>query len=401
MEKRLTPALRGKIRLGITAAYPERVLNVLAGRGIAFWEVDWRGEGELSLSIHRADYHTAKAALDALGAEVTVEQRAGVGYFLRRFRRRYALLTGLGILMLLVIANSLFIWDFEVNGAETVSKTEVLRALEEVGLRRGSFAPGLRPQELCNQILPQFPELAWLTVNVRGCRAYIELRERVEKPPIVSEAVPSNVIAKKDALVTEVRALDGEAKVMKGMSVFEGQLLISGAVETKNVQNPSVPTRFLAGHGQVWGRTWYDLSVKIPLIYEEKRYSGERDYALAVQFGTKRVKFGAKGSSNPGAMCDKIIKTIPLSLPGGFALPITLAVETYSSYEMHAAARSRAEAQAQGEALLGEYLRSIIDGEVRSERYASAVEDDWLLVTLSAECHEQIGQIVPIPMEEG
>ena len=92
---------------------------------------------------------------------------------------------------------------------------------------------------LCNQILPQFPDLAWLTVNVRGCRAYIELRERVAKPPIVSEAVPSNVIAKKDALVTEVRALDGEAKVMKGMSVFEGQLLISGAVETKNVQNES------------------------------------------------------------------------------------------------------------------------------------------------------------------
>ena len=208
MEKRLTPALRGKIRLGIIAVYPERVLNVLASRGIVFWEVDWRGEGELSLSVHRADYRAAKAALDALNAEVTVERQTGLRYFLRRFRRRYGLLAGLGAVVRLIVANSLFIWDFEVNGAETVSRSEILRALEDAGLRRGSFAPGLRPQELCNEILPQFPELAWLTVNVRGCRAYVELRERVAKPPIVSEAVPSKVIAKKDALVTEVRALD-------------------------------------------------------------------------------------------------------------------------------------------------------------------------------------------------
>ena len=74
----MTPALRGKIRLGIIAAYPERVLNVLASRGIVFWEVDWRGEGELSLSVHRADYRAAKAALDALNAEVTVERQTGL-----------------------------------------------------------------------------------------------------------------------------------------------------------------------------------------------------------------------------------------------------------------------------------------------------------------------------------
>ena len=36
------------------------------------------------------------------------------------------------------------------------------------------------------------------------------------------------------------------------------------------------------------------------------------------------------------------------------------------------------------------------DGAVTATRVASAVQGDWLLVTLSAECLEQIGETVPI-----
>ena len=51
--------------------------------------------------------------------------------------------------------------------------------------------------------------------------------------------------------------------------------------------------------------------------------------------------------------------------------------------------------KAQLDTLLGK------DGSVTSERLASAVQGDTLLVTLSAECKEQIGREVPIAINEG
>ena len=39
-------------------------------------------------------------------------------------------------------------------------------------------------------------------------------------------------------------------------------------------------------------------------------------------------------------------------------------------------------------------------GQILSARCASAVQGDWLLVTLSAECEEQIGEVVPITLRE-
>ena len=52
-----------------------------------------------------------------------------------------------------------------------------------------------------------------------------------------------------------------------------------------------------------------------------------------------------------------------------------------------------------GERLLSDYLLSQIDGTVTSTRVDSAVQGGWLLVTLSAECREQIGTSVPILLD--
>ena len=68
-------------------------------------------------------------------------------------------------------------------------------------------------------------------------------------------------------------------------------------------------------------------------------------------------------------------------------------------YTTRAAVRERAEVEAMGERLLSDYLLSQIDGTVTSTRVDSAVQGGWLLVTLSAECREQIGTSVPILLD--
>lgn len=396
---RAAELLRGTLRVRVESDFPERVLNLCGTHGIAFSALKWESARALSFTVRAAERRRLEAILAPLDATLTVERAEGVPFFLRRLRRRYALLAGLALALALVLLNSFFIWDMEVSGNETVPSEKILRVLEEQGLRRGSFAYSFRPRELCNRALPELPELAWLTVNVRGCRACIQVRERVAKPEIVNERESANIVASRDAIVTEVRAYDGKALVRRGATVTRGQLLISGAVETENVERPNVGSRLVAGRGEVWGRTWHELSVMLPLRYEEKRPSGGEETAYALILGTKRVKFGAKGSSNFHSGCDTIIHQTKLSLPGGMALPLTWERTTRRAFELRAVERTREEAEALGEALLTDYLLSRIDGTISSARVSSAQQGEWLLVTLSAECLEQIGEAVPILTE--
>lgn len=403
MLKKAVKLLRGSVCVRAKSAYPERMLNLCSARGIEFWDVRWIDDTALSFCVARGDLRALRRAAEGCGAEVSIERTAGTPFFFARLRRRHALFAGGILCAALLLVNSLFIWDFEVTGNETVPTETILHALREHGVHRGTFIYSFRSQDICNRVLPELKDLCWVEVNVRGCKAYVQVRERVRAPERVNESEPTNVIAAKPGLITKVRALDGEKRVLPGTSVQQGQLLIAGVVDTGGTEKPSVTTRFLAGKGEVWARTWYDLTVRVPLTYEKKVYTGKEKRSHTLIWGENRLKIGAKGSSICNVDCDKIKNQTQWTLFGLFALPVTWETETLLPYELEIAARSRADAEAQGKDVLETYLAALLGetGSVTQRRFSTAVEGDTLVVTLSAECEEQIGKEVPIAVSEG
>lgn len=403
MLKKAVKLLRGSVCVRAKSAYPERMLNLCSARGIEFWDVRWIDDTALSFCVARGDLRALRRAAEGCGAEVSIERTAGTPFFFARLRRRHALFAGGILCAALLLVNSLFIWDFEVTGNETVPTETILHALREHGVHRGTFIYSFRSQDICNRVLPELKDLCWVAVNVRGCKAYVQVRERVRAPERVNESEPTNVIAAKPGLITKVRALDGEKRVLPGTSVQQGQLLIAGVVDTGGTEKPSVTTRFLAGKGEVWARTWYDLTVRVPLTYEKKVYTGKEKRSHTLIWGENRLKIGAKGSSICNVDCDKIKNQTQWTLFGLFALPVTWETETLLPYELEIAARSRADAEAQGKDMLETYLTALLGetGSVTQRRFSTAVEGDTLVVTLSAECEEQIGKEVPIAVSEG
>lgn len=403
MLKKAVKLLRGSVCVRAKSVYPERMLNLCSARGIEFWDVRWIDDTALSFCVARGDLRALRRAAEGCGAEVSIERTAGTPFFFARLRRRHALFTGGILCAALLLVNSLFIWDFEVTGNETVPTETILHALREHGVHRGTFIYSFRSQDICNRVLPELKDLCWVAVNVRGCKAYVQVRERVRAPERVNESEPTNVIAAKPGLITKVRALDGEKRVLPGTSVQQGQLLIAGVVDTGGTEKPSVTTRFLAGKGEVWARTWYDLTVRVPLTYEKKVYTGKEKRSHTLIWGENRLKIGAKGSSICNVDCDKIKNQTQWTLFGLFALPVTWETETLLPYELEVTPRSRADAEAQGKDVLETYLAALLGeaGSVTQRRFSTAVEGDTLVVTLSAECEEQIGKEVPIAVSEG
>lgn len=403
MLKKAVKLLRGSVCVRTKSAYPERMLNLCSARGIEFWDVRWIDDTALSFCVARGDLRALRRAAEGCGAEVSIERTAGTPFFFARLRRRHALFAGGILCAALLLVNSLFIWDFEVTGNETVPTETILHALREHGVHRGTFIYSFRSQDICNRVLPELKDLCWVAVNVRGCKAYVQVRERVRAPERVNESEPTNVIAAKPGLITKVRALDGEKRVLPGTSVQQGQLLIAGVVDTGGTEKPSVTTRFLAGKGEVWARTWYDLTVRVPLTYEKKVYTGKEKRIHTLIWGENRLKIGAKGSSICNVDCDKIKNQTQWTLFGLFALPVTWETETLLPYELEITPRSRADAEAQGKDVLETYLDALLGetGSVTQRRFSTAVEGDTLVVTLSAECEEQIGKEVPIAVSEG
>jgi similar to stage IV sporulation protein len=384
--------LRGSVLVSVEAPYPERVLNLCAAHDIPFWALQWRSPERLSLRTTRLGLRRLRRVAPGADAAVTAQREQGVPELWRRVKGRYVLLAGAAVFVLGLLLGSVFIWDFEVSGNETVPTETILRALEDYGVRIGTPGLSIDQEDLRNHVLLQLPDVSWLAVNVRGCTAHIQVVERLRPPEIVQEGERTNVVARRDALVTKVQALDGQAQVLPGTTVTEGQLLISGVAD-----GGAGGVRLLHGMGEVWGRTWYDLSVRMPLTTRPHAGEGRRSTRVALDFGKRRVKLYGKGSIT-GGDCDKMIAYRPCRLPLGLRLPVTLVVERTTRYDAPPAQRSAEEARREGEALLMEQLRAMLgeDGSVTDTRLAAAADGDDLVVTLQAECLEQIGRSVPL-----
>ncbi|MGM9618467.1 MAG: sporulation protein YqfD [Oscillospiraceae bacterium] len=390
---RLLHLAEGKVRVRVESAFPERVMNLMSSHGLRFWDVQWRSALEFSCTVSRKDYRRLRELTENLGCAVTAESRRGAPYFARRFRRRCALVASLALAVMALALGSFCIWDFEIEGETEVSDEEILRTLSQYGVRLGAFGLSIDSEELRNHVLLDLPELSWIAVNVSGFKAHVQVRPRLRTPEIVDAETPVNIVARCDGVVQKIEPLGGEAVVLPGTTVKEGDLLISGASDRGGAE-----VQLLAAMGRVEARTWYTLTAELPLTVREKCYTGEEKSTLSLCFGSRLIKIFGNSSYCEGEY-DKITNRTKWDLFGLLSLPVSTVRESLRFYETEERAVPAAEAKAAGEELLQAYLATLLgeDGSVLAQLCTAEERSGVLRVTLRAECLEQIGRAVALP----
>ena len=201
--------------------------------------------------------------------------------------------------------------------------------------------------------------------------------------------------AKGNAAATEITApVDGTVyigELAEGMEVQAGQVLLGGVADSPR------GCRYMRAHGRIRARTGYCWTVPVPLDVCEKTGEEGAVTRVAVDIGRQRIKLYAGGSVLP-VDCDRITEYRGLRLPFGLRLPVTLAVEKTVTHTVYDGQRAEDDARAEGERQLLAQLRQTIgeDGAILQTDVSARRQGAYLMVTLRAECEEQIGVDAPL-----
>lgn len=390
--------LRGSVRLSVTGAFPERFLNLCAQRGAAFWAVEWPDSHTLRLTVAWKDRKGLEELARRTGCELREEKRGGVPPFLLRFQKRYAFLVGMTLAILAVCFLNRFVLVVDVEGNEKVATQAILTELRRQGLRPGVYGPSLALKDISNEALLHLEDLSWMAVNLHGIRAQVVVRERIHKPELVDETVLGDIVAEAPGIVTHLEAWSGDAAVEEGATVLPGDVLIRGSIQMDPPQWSEEPIRWMPvrAMGKVEGRTWRTLTAAIPLTAPVKAYTGEETRRWWVTILGERRDFFQK-SGIPFERYDKITKTWNLTLPGDLVLPLSLGWEDYRAYKTVEAPVDPAAAQAMLEERLLLKLQELLGdtGREVSHSFSAGEREGVLVVTLTAECSEELGRFVP------
>ncbi len=387
MMKKLYDLARGTVRLEAGGAEPERILNFCAGRGIAFWKTSPCEDFKITFFAYTSDLPALMSQNGKNGLEISVLEERGGRRLLLSAKRRAALIT-LGVLCTVLAAvSSLFLWSIEIEGNDTLSDAQILRTLADCGVEYGAFWPSLSSDAVRSRVAAEMPQIAWLSLNVRSSRAQIVVHERVDKPEIVNEKAPCDIIASKSGVIRRMSVLEGESAAAKGSTVAKGDVLVRGLMSSETGDE-----RYVHSMAQVIADTWYEISAQTPLTQECKAEKQGTNTAFSLVIGKKRINFFSD-SRNKYTSCDKINKLRYLSLGDVFTLPVGYAIERTTRYGTKTVPIDEDEAAGRMKASLrAELQRRIGDGQIVSERYTVSKTETVLTVTLRAQCTENIAK---------
>ena len=330
--------------LSISAESGARWANLCAAAKIPYHPTgvftDESGSARMSFRLTPLGSLRIRALCLRAGVEVRVEERHGLPVLARRILHRPGLIVGAAACVWLTMASGAVIWDVRVEGNRTVDADSITDTLRECGVGVGMSSKGLDMGEVENRFLVLQDGVSWISVNVRGTVAQVEVREHVSAEE-QGDVVASNLVAARNGRVLEFDRVRGNIEVVIGEDVSEGQLLVGGICGSE-----SSPMRFVRASGRVMALCEREYTVSVPLTFEKKVYTGRQKSQKSIIFFDKEIKLFSNSRNWEGS-CDIIEREEYINLFGLGELPFGIRTRTYAYYELQECTRTEQQASEQ------------------------------------------------------
>ena len=388
--------LLGYCVMSVSEARCADLVNALSRSGIVYHVIgsynDSDGSRRIRLRVTPFSAMRISVLCESIGIEIRIDQKAGLPFLLSRLMKRPGLVVGAVLCCFIIILSGRVLWDIRIEGNNTVPDERIMTVLKECGVSVGCDKTELDIDSVENRFLIRSDEISWISVNVIGTVAEVEVREIAvaeEKPDIVS----SNLVATKNGIVAEFDKVKGNIQVTLGEAVSEGQLLVGGMYGSD-----TEALRFVRSSGRVMALCESEYSIAVPMNFEKKVYTGEQKIKKSLIFFEKEVKF-FRNSGNLYATCDTIDTVEYFNLFGLGELPFGIRTVRYVEYETQTAKRSENEAYEQANFLLWQkFFEDCPEAQMVGKRISGRKEGEEYILNATVESIENIAKEVEIEL---
>lgn len=386
-------AVRGWAEVRVRGGDCEEFFNRCALDGIGFWRAKRLDEVTWTCRVAFLDAPKVTALGQKGRWEVCLLRRGGLPGIFWKLRRRYAFLAGMVACVAVVAVMSRFVVTVRVSGNVKVPTGAILTQLRAQGVRPGAFGPGLDTRQISHEVILELPELSWMSINLHGMVAEVLVREGDPRPELMEEDEPAHIVAKYPGIITKVQATRGQQLVEKGNTVAAGDTLIGSWVDFVEPEGSTIDMGGMTvrATGKVWARTWHTLKASLPLTAGAKEYTGREKTRWSVEILGRTAKISPGGGISYERY-DKITKYHTPALPGDRVLPISLRREVCREYTLTEAPIDGSKGEVILRNALEERLAALAEqGEVLKTDWSVQEQNGLLVVTLLAECEQEIG----------
>ena len=185
-------------------------------------------------------------------------------------KKHYILMLSFIFSLLIIYTLSNIIFDIEVITNNSKLKGEILDLLKENNIEKYKFAPSNEKiTNVKNKILKENKDsLEWIEITRSGTKYTVNITERIINQS-EKEELPSDIIAKKDALITYLVIKKGTGIKEVNELVKKGEVIVTGNI----IKNEDV-VGVTKADASVYGEVWYTVNISVPYKHTVYKRTG-------------------------------------------------------------------------------------------------------------------------------
>lgn len=301
--------LKSRVKFEIKTLNQEKLLNSLS-KEFSLFEIDRIDKQKTVFSANFFDAKIIEKKLKKNNVKIEKVLKMGFLNILFIFFSNLSLVFSSAFFILFLVVSNQFVWNYKIEGNETISAREIVNFLKEDFSKKKSEIDTNVVEE---SLLKNFSGLSFASCIIRGQTMVINLKEKNLPEEIYGSFAP--IVASADAKIKSINLVSGTLKVKVGDFVKKGDVLVEPFVI-----DSSGSQRKVEASAEIFGDV-YNIGTS---SHFEKHVFSERTGRFVVK--NEIMLFGLKIYDYQEDIDFKMyeIKTDDFSLVEGIILPFKL-----------------------------------------------------------------------------
>ncbi len=314
----------GYVQIAVEGYFAQRFINMCIQNNILIWNIKRINTTVFVANVSISDFRQLHTISKKTKCRTKIKKKKGLPFFFERYKKRKVLMILLGVLLVLIMAVSNFVWNIHIECDGQINQEEILAILNENGLEVGKLKNKIDTNKIIRNIRYEREDIAWAGLSFKGTNAILKLVKAQEKPEIIQEDKYCSIISNKEGVITKINVQNGTAAVKIGDLIKPGTTLVNGWLEGKYTG-----IRYVHAIADIEAKVWYSKKERIYKTQEIKSRTGKEEEKYSLKFNNLEINLYKTLSKFENY--DTIVETKKLKIFSDFYLPIEF--KTLKNYE--------------------------------------------------------------------
>lgn len=283
---------KGYLLIRVTGYGSRRFVNLCRNHGIELWLIRYDdSEDMLYCRIFLKDFYKLRPIARKCKVWAVVKERSGFPFVIEMMRRRLSFFVGVAVFIFLLMFLSSRIWGISIEGQSVHTRESLLKYLDSHNVYGGMAVKDVECSTIREELRHSFDDISWVSVELRGSRILIKLKEAQLVQENKEEETPASLVAEDAGTVISIVTSRGTANVRAGDKVKKNKVLISGVDKITGDGDELVRKRRVRAEGKVIVESVKKYEDELLERYSKKEYTGRKKYLYNIMVSGTNVFF--------------------------------------------------------------------------------------------------------------